>query len=76
MIVFPFVNGDPILVCLVGDTESNERTKQDLVALHVVRHSIFKCWSESISIDDVEVNSFVGDNLDSNVTLRVLKEAK
>ena len=54
---------------ILGDAESLGGAEHHLGALHVVVHYILKSWLKCLLVDEVEVNFFICDNLDSLVSL-------
>lgn len=56
------------LVGLECNTISNSRSEHHLRALHEVVHAILKLWHKCLFVDEIEVNSLISNNLDSNIT--------
>ena len=65
--VLSAVDREVRLVCLEGHAESDFGSEHHNRALHVVVHDVFESWLEGFLADFVEINVFVGANLDSNV---------
>lgn len=56
------------LVGLECNTISNSRSEHHLRALHEIVHAILKLWHKCLFVDEIEINSLISNNLDSNIT--------
>ena len=62
---------ESFIVHFVADSKSYSPAEHHLLAIHVVVHAVFQLRHESLLVDEVEVNQFLGGNLDSNVAFDV-----
>ena len=68
MVVLSGIDLNTRLVGLECNTISNSRSEHHLRALHKVVHTILQLWHKCLFIDEIEVNSLISNNLDSNIT--------
>ena len=65
-LTLPDIEG--FLVGFVGDAVSHHTSKHHLSASHEVIHHIFQLWHKCNRVNEIEINSCVGGDLDSFVT--------
>ena len=75
MLIPPGIDLKIFLVCLICDAISDLGSKHHLVAVHEVVHDIFESWYKCDGVDKVEVNFFVGGNLDSLISFDEVDES-
>ena len=59
------------LIGLICDTIPYFRSKHHLVAIHVVKHYVFKRWLEGFFVNKIKVYLKICRNLDSNISLDI-----
>ena len=73
MMVLLLVDVQALLLLFKGDTESNLGTKHHLCAFHIIVYCVFEDGLESLRIHQIEVDLIVGNNLESLITLDIVK---
>jgi hypothetical protein len=68
MVVLSGVDLNTRLVSFECNTISNSRSEHHLRALHEIVHAILKLWHKCLFVDEIEVNSLISNDLDSNIT--------
>ena len=76
MVELSFVDVEISLALLVSDAQIRFNVYHQLVALHEVKHGVLKARNQlSIVLKNVEIDEFVGYNLELVDTLDVVDEA-
>ena len=75
MDVFSPENLEGALSVFVGDAVFDCRPYHHLDAVHIIIHDIIKCWHESVAVNQIKVYLGIRRNLNSDVSLDVVKES-